>query len=91
MGISDLLSFPKESLQGETNNYVSQHAAIHSQEVSHSLLDLSDRLVALYSRIEMILGDGPEQKAWESFAAGFTEFHLYVPRYRLRDVIPEYF
>ncbi|KAH8100283.1 Trichodiene synthase-domain-containing protein [Cristinia sonorae] len=87
---NDLYSFYKEEIVGETENYVSQHAAARGQPSVKSLQDIADKLVEIDSRVREILGDGPEKKAWESFIIGYAEFHLHTPRYRLKEIIPEF-
>ena len=42
------------------------------------------------TRIKVLLGDGPERRAWESFVANYTEFHIVSSRYCLNEVLPEF-
>jgi len=86
---NDLMSFYKETSAGETDNYVSQHAAIHNQSATRSLQDIADRLITLDDQVRSVLGEGPERDAWEAFSVGYIECHLYIPRYRLQELIPE--
>ncbi|TCD67983.1 terpene cyclase [Steccherinum ochraceum] len=88
---NDLLSFYKEVRAGETDNYVSQHAAIRSQTPIRSLQDIADKLADLDEQVHSLLGDSPEGQAWDVFAAGFIECHLHIPRYRLKELLPECF
>ena len=86
-----MFSFYKEVEAGETDNYISQIAAANGQSALQALKELADRVVMLDRRIRALLGDSPERKAWESFIAGYFEFHLHTPRYRLKELLPEYF
>ena len=43
--------------------------------------------VAAYERTCAILGDGEAKDAWVSFAEGYIQFHLFSPRYRLRELL----
>lgn len=87
---SDLLSFYKEYKDGETDNYMSQLAISNGQTQSQTLRNVAEKLVAIDRRIKNILGSGGERHAWESFTAGYVEFHLRTPRYRLEELLPEY-
>ena len=88
---SDLFSFYKEVEAGETDNYISQVAAAQGKSQVEVLQNLADRVIEVDRRNKALLGDAPERQAWESFIAGYFEFHLHIPRYRLRDLLPEYF
>ncbi|THH31856.1 hypothetical protein EUX98_g2330 [Antrodiella citrinella] len=88
---NDLLSFHKECKAGEEDNYVSQHAAIFHQSATHSLRDIVERMVSLDRTVKTLLGDTtPERRAWDSYVAGYIEFHLQSPRYCLKEVLPEF-
>ena len=49
--------------------------------------ELAEKVVEIDLRIKDILGDTPEKKAWESFTAGYAEFHMHMPRYLLKEVL----
>ena len=87
---SDLLSFYKEYMDGETDNYMSQLAVSNGQSQIQTVRSVAEKLVDIDRRIKDILGDGGERRAWESFTAGYVEFHLRTPRYRLEELLPEY-
>ena len=70
---------------------MTQLAAANEQTVIQALKSVADRLVAVDKHIRAILGGGPELEAWESFIAGYAEFHLHTPRYRLKELLPEYY
>lgn len=86
---SDLYSFYKEFKADETTNYISQTAASKDETLLEALTGLANKLVALDLHIKTVLGDGPERRAWDSFTAGFAQFHLRCPRYRLNELVPE--
>ena len=86
---SDLYSFYKEEKAGEKDNLISQLAAINRQTPLRAFRDLADKALQLDLRIKEILGDTPERKTWESFTAGYAEYHMQTPRYRLREIMPE--
>lgn len=70
---------------------MSQFATIHGQTPLEAVKTIAEKVLAVDQRVKDILGDGPERKAWESFTAGYAEFHLHTPRYRLRDLLPEFY
>ncbi|THH32539.1 hypothetical protein EUX98_g1653 [Antrodiella citrinella] len=89
--VNDLMSYYKEAKAGETDNYVSQRMAACGQSSLDTLTDVVNRIVNLGEHIAAVLGDTPEKKAWDVFSGGYTEFHLYTPRYFLKDIVPEYY
>jgi len=88
---NDLMSYYKEATAGETDNYVSQWTVVCGQTALDTLEAMTTRLVNLDERVKAVLGNTPERRAWELFTAGYTEFHLYTPRYLLKDLLPEYY
>ena len=88
---SDLFSFYKEALAGDDGNFVSRYARIHGKTPYEALDDVVDRLILRDETVRAILGIGMARDAWDSFTAGFTQFHILSPRYRLHEVIPEFY
>lgn len=86
---SDLYSFYKEEKAGEKDNLISQLAAINRQTPLQAARDLADKAFQLDLQIKEILGDTPERKTWESFTAGYAEYHMQTPRYRLKEILSE--
>ena len=86
---SDLYSFYKEEMAGETDNYVSQLASINAQSRLATLRDLAEKTFQIDLRIRDILGDTAEGKAWETFAVGYAESHFYSARYRLKELLSD--
>ena len=70
---------------------MTQLAASKKQSLLQAIKDLAEKLIAVDRTVAGILGDGPEGKVWRSFVAGYAEFHLYAPRYCLREILPEFF
>ena len=91
MHYSDLFSFYKESLEGDAASYITRYAQVHGKSLEESIDELSDKLVLVISRVRDILGEGKALDAWNQFVSGYTHFHLYCPRYKLNEIVPEYF
>ena len=88
---SDLFSFYKETLEGDETNYVNRYAQINGKSLEETVNDLCDKLIFVIDRVRNILGEGKALDAWENFVSGYTHFHLYCPRYKLSEIVPEYF
>jgi len=89
--VNDLFSFYKEELAGETSTYIYSYAKVHSKTIPQAMRSALDQILACAHRIKLILGEGEALDAWESFAAGYTQYHLHTPRYQLQEILPEYF
>ena len=85
------MSYYKELLDRDEATYVTRYAQLNGKTVEAAAGDLSERLVSIIERIRNILGDGQAREAWEDFASGYVHFHIFCPRYKLKEVIPEYF
>ena len=88
---SDLFSFYKEALAGDDGNFVSRYARIQGKTPYEALDVIVDRLILRDETVRTILGAGKARDAWDSFTAGFTQFHILAPRYRMHEVIPEFY
>ena len=87
---SEILSFYKEQKAGEEHNYVSHFAVTQGMTKEQVIRHLVDETITLIDRVRDLV-DGPVEKhAWDSFVAGFCQFHLTSPRYRLHEILPEY-
>ena len=84
--VSDILSFYKETLEGDTSSYIHSRASIAGQCPYETLREVIDEVVAATERIHAVLGTGPARDAWDSFEAGYIQFHFGDPRYRLQEV-----
>jgi len=85
--ISDILSFYKEELQGETVNYIHDRALVTGKTAIDTLREVIDETEAASQRVRQILGESDARDAWDSFAKGYISFHYGDPRYRLREII----
>ena len=86
---SDLFSFYKEAIAGDTGNFIHRYSRVHRKTIRDTFEDMKERVINRNNTIRMILGEGKARDAWDSFAKGFIQFHIVSPRYKLRDVIPE--
>ena len=77
------LSFYKEELAGEINNFVHDRARVTSKEVQEVLQDILDDVIAAVARARLILQGTKEKETWERFLAGYVAFHFLSPRYKL--------
>ncbi|KAK7683864.1 hypothetical protein QCA50_013242 [Cerrena zonata] len=82
---NDLLSFYKEALAGESDNFVNIYARLHGKTLHQTLEDIVDRLVQRDETVRAILGEGKARDAWDSFTSGYIQFHLIAPRYKLNE------
>ena len=87
----DIFSFYKEALAGDDGNFGSRYTRIHGKRPYEALDDVADRLILRDETVRTILGAGKARDAWDSFTAGFTQFHILAPRYKLHEVIPEFY
>ena len=86
---SDVLSFYKEELDGETANFIHDRAAVANHDASIALSKVVDEVVASVRRIRALLKGKREKDTWEEFIKGYVAFHVYTPRYRILDLIGE--
>ncbi|PCH34034.1 terpenoid synthase [Wolfiporia cocos MD-104 SS10] len=85
--VNDIMSFYKEELAGEANNYIHERATITGGSVSETLYRVIDDTVVAVERVRRILGEGAARAAWESFATGYITVHIENPRYRLGEIL----
>lgn len=86
VNFSDLCSFYKEELAGETENFVHERARVTGKSVPEALSDTVDEAIASTLAARKILGDTPEGEVCEAVMAGYTRFHLVEARYRLSEL-----
>ncbi|PPQ98167.1 hypothetical protein CVT26_003213 [Gymnopilus dilepis] len=86
--MNDLLSYHKEALNGDTNNYIHLRARSAGKALPEVLQDIADELRAINARIVNVLQvTHPESvKTYKHFLMGYTDFHFCSPRYRLKDL-----
>ena len=87
--ISDFMSFYKEEVEGETNNYVNERARVTNKIAHAALLDtVNDTVVAVCNARNILAQAGQrEREALEVFITGYAMFHVYCPRYRILDLM----
>ncbi|KAH9923689.1 Trichodiene synthase-domain-containing protein, partial [Fomitopsis serialis] len=85
--IPDILSFYKEELAGEEDNYIHERALATGSSASDALQGVIDDTITAVKRVRSVLGNGEARAAWENFAAGYISVHTHNPRYRLKDIL----
>lgn len=88
---SDILSHYKEIEAGDDTTYVICHAKVHRQTNTEAIRNLIIHMAGLMERIRVILGEGKALEAFEGVVAGFAQYHLQAERYRLAEILPEYY
>lgn len=84
---SDVLSFYKEELVGETTNQVSTQATRTNKSKLETFGELTETTIGLYKRIVKILEGSPEAcEAFKRYTAGYVYFHTSTARYRFEDL-----
>ncbi|KAG5728716.1 Trichodiene synthase [Termitomyces sp. T112] len=85
---NDVLSFYKETLANETDNYIHCRALVDGKSVDDTLSDISHDAIAAYSRVSTVLrSKSPSAyESWKTFANGYISWHLDAPRYRLKEL-----
>jgi hypothetical protein len=85
---SDILSFYKEELAGESVNRVSILAATRGVSKQNALKQLADDAVTAHETVLQIVS--PFMDAYETylkFSHGYIGFHAALSRYRLREFL----
>ncbi|KAI0366897.1 terpenoid synthase [Pilatotrama ljubarskyi] len=81
------LSFYKEELAGETNNYIHLRSAAEQRTVDDILRRLVEEVSDTAHRVNMVIADDSElQAVWSRYMQCYLEFHLKTPRYRLAEL-----
>ncbi|KAG5341444.1 hypothetical protein C0989_010385 [Termitomyces sp. Mn162] len=70
---NDVLSFYKETLANETDNYIHCRALVDGKSVDDTLSDISHDAIAAYSRVSTVLrSKSPSAyESWKTFANGY--------------------
>lgn len=85
---SDILSFYKEQIAGETSNRVSILATCEEASKHDILLRLVAAAAACHHRVLDILAPHPASlEAYVNFSRGYIAFHTSNPRYKLNDLL----
>ncbi|KAI6758657.1 hypothetical protein HG530_010897 [Fusarium avenaceum] len=84
---NDVLSFYKETLGGETSNYINTTAAYEGTDSITALQQTAHDAISCARRIESVLaGKGEYERAWRLHAAGYIQMHVMRGRYRLWEL-----
>ncbi|KAF9541909.1 terpenoid synthase [Agrocybe pediades] len=86
---NDILSFYKEHLAGERNNYVYNRAYVSGKPVYEALQDVVDDTLKAHDRITKALEFSGNEKAlacWRCYVNGYLGFHFTLKRYRLDEL-----
>ena len=84
---SDVFSYYKEVVAGETANYVSTVANCRQVSKIEALRILADDIAAASNLAVKMLKNCPEaHEAYLKFAQGYADFHFSSPRYKLEDL-----
>jgi hypothetical protein len=89
---NDVLSFYKEMLAKETDNYVSTLARVKLQDPIDTLRDISRDALAAHDRVDRTLqmsGSTEALEAWRTFVQGYVGFHVTQDRYKLKELLAE--
>lgn len=86
--VNDILSFYKEELAGEDDNFVHMTAKISNKSVTLTLQDICDESLQLIDDVSKTLAMYPGHLAlFRGFLSGYLRFHTSTTRYRLRDLM----
>ncbi|KAF3015269.1 terpene cyclase [Neopestalotiopsis sp. 37M] len=84
---NDVLSFYKEMLAGEVDNYISTKAAYSGSGYVTALKETAKDAIDCARRIESVLsGKGEYERAWRLHATGYIQMHVMRGRYRLWEL-----
>ncbi|KAI0090574.1 isoprenoid synthase domain-containing protein [Irpex rosettiformis] len=86
---NDILSFYKEQIAGEKDNYLHNRAAVSNKDVNDVLKEVIDEVVIAVDKARPVLTGEKEKDVWEKFLMGYAAFHYMTPRYKLKDLLPE--
>lgn len=85
---SDVLSFYKEELAGETANHVSIVARCEGKTKEEVLRRITEDTVACHSRLQKILmNDREASEILDQLFEGYVSFHASLGRYRLEELL----
>jgi hypothetical protein len=85
--INDVLSFYKEELAGDDNNFVHMRAKVAGKDVVSTLDDISDEtMIAIRNISATLAGDAATLEAFHVWLAGYIHYHLCTSRYRLQEL-----
>lgn len=84
---SDVLSFYKEEIRGEDDNYITSVSVAQKNPKNEVLQKLGKDVGRTTDQVDRILrGEPTALRAWSDFKAGYIYFHASDPRYELDQV-----
>ncbi|EJF61095.1 terpenoid synthase [Dichomitus squalens LYAD-421 SS1] len=87
LGTNDILSFYKEELAGETNNYVHLRASAERTSTEEVLRRLVEEVLDSARRMDALTYEDSKLTAlWRTYMQGYLEFSLSAKRYRLAEL-----
>jgi len=87
---SDILSFYKEEMAGDTANYLTLMAASRGITKLDALHEIIDKAMQVHHNILECLKPYKEAfGAYVSYFHGYIQFHLVAPRYKLGEIMSE--
>ncbi|KDR81222.1 hypothetical protein GALMADRAFT_61275, partial [Galerina marginata CBS 339.88] len=84
--VNDVLSFHKEYLAGETNNYLSNRSRVTQRTMIDTLQDAVDDTLAAHARVTKLLKNTDAALPWKRYVNGYLAFHFTLNRYRLHEL-----
>jgi hypothetical protein len=87
---SDILSFYKEEIEGETTNYLSRVAASRALTKQDVLHEIIEKTVQAHHNILNCLRPHAEAcDAYVRFLTGYFKFHVALKRYKMEEIMAE--
>lgn len=88
--VNDILSFYKEELAGEDDNFVHMRAKITGKGVIAALNEICEETLLLIDCISDTLSETPEHLIiFEEFMVRYLRFHTSTTRYQLKELMME--
>ncbi|KAI0689740.1 isoprenoid synthase domain-containing protein [Cytidiella melzeri] len=84
---NDILSFHKEQLAGEKENYIHRRAIVTQKDVDAVLIDVVNEVVEAVDKARAMLVGEREKKTFEMFLKSYAAFHYMTPRYKLAELL----
>ncbi|KAI8986210.1 terpenoid synthase [Trametes punicea] len=85
--INDILSFYKETLEGETDNYIHLRAAAEKKDPVVVLRELANETLESIRKVQSLTSSDKQiTDILRRYIMGYVEFHFRARRYRLEDL-----
>jgi hypothetical protein len=81
------LSFYKEELAGERDNYIHCRARVTNQPLDVVLNDVVDEVRVIIDDVASMLKGNKERETWDMLVKGYVAWHYLSPRYKLQDLL----